>query len=176
MRRGRHGKGNVGGMKKTLFGAVILLIALGYGVFRFYNSVQANEWNTHAKAAETVTQSTYMTHVDRVETFRGEQPYSIVFGTDSNGKEAIAWVGTDEKDVHMEYIADGTSEDDIRGKVLQRAPDAEIERILPGKLNGELVWEVFYKRRETDGVRYYYDYYRFKDGTEIDTWKLSKKK
>ncbi len=160
-------------MKKKIAGLVVGLVLIGVVLFRFYLAVQNDEWDAHALATETVTQNTYIKQVSRVETFRGEQPYTIVFGNDEAGQEAVAWVGGEE--VHMEYLGGtqgGVTEQVIRDKVLQRGEDVEIERVLPGKLNDEYVWEVFYKR--TKEGRYYYDYYRFSDGVEIDTWKLSK--
>jgi uncharacterized protein YpmB len=163
-------------MKKTIAGIIAGLVLVGVVLFRFYLAVQNEEWDSHALASQTVTQSTYIKQVTRVETFRGELPYTIVFGLDEAGQEGVAWVGEQPEDVHMEYLGNGggMTEAAIREIVKQRGADVEIERILPGKLDDELVWEVFYKRKEEGGSRFYYDYYRFMDGTEIDTWKLSK--
>ncbi len=44
---------------------------------------------------------------------------------------------------------------------------------MPGKLGNEYVWEVFYKKKENSGTRYFYDYYKFKDGHYMDTYRLS---
>ncbi|WP_127588204.1 cell wall elongation regulator TseB-like domain-containing protein [Paenibacillus koleovorans] len=162
-------------MKKIVaaaFGLVIILIVL---LFRFYLGVQREEWDTYAAAAQTVTENTYLSSVQRIATFQGEATYKIVFGTDEEGREGVAWVGRDS--VHMEYLGGqdgGLTEAQIREKVLQKGADFEIERILPGILDGVYVWEAFYKRAEDGGTRYYYDYYRFNDGAEIDTWKLSR--
>src|SRR5690606_33387896 len=106
-------------------------------------------------------------------TFHGERPYSIVFGEDEEGQKAVAWVSDEE--IHMEYLggpAGGITEAEVRDRVLKVGSDVVIKRILPGKLDDEYVWEVFYKREDEN--RYYYDYYRFHDGFKIDTWKLSK--
>lgn len=161
-------------MKKVLAGVIAALILLGILVSRFYIAVQTDEWEIQAKAAESVTQNTYISEVSRVESFRGEQPYTIVFGRDFAGREGVAWVG--EQELHMEYFGEGggVTEDVIRNKVSQKGTDVEIERVVPGKLDGEYVWEAFYRRKDGTGTRYYYDYYRFSDGAEIDTWKLSK--
>lgn len=161
-------------MKKIVASVIGGLILLGIVLTRFYIAVQNDEWTIQAKAAETVTQNTYISQVSRVESFHGELPYTIVFGQDADGKEAVAWVG--EEELHMEYLGEGggVTEEVIRNKVKMKSSDIVIERVLPGKLDGEYVWEVFYQRKDEGGKRYYYDYYRFHDGSEIDTWKLSK--
>ncbi|MFK7695739.1 DUF5590 domain-containing protein [Paenibacillus sp. HJGM_3] len=161
-------------MKKIIAGVIGLLIIAIILLSKFYIAVQNDQWTVQAQAAETVTQNTYISEVTRMESFRGEQAYTIVFGKDFAGKEGVAWVGDDE--VHMEYLGDGggVTEDYIRNLVSQKGGDVEIKRVLPGKLDGEYVWEVLYKRDDQDGSRFYYDYYRFLDGMPIDTWKLSK--
>lgn len=160
--------------KKIVWAAVIVLVVLASAFSLYYRSISAGEWKAKADAAATVTSATYIRTVDRVETFIGEKPYFIAFGKDAEGREAIAWV--DGANVHMEYVSAGITEEQARQQVLQQNPANEVLRVMPGALNGVYLWEVFYKRKEDGGVRYYYTYYRFDNGEEIDTWRLSKQK
>ena len=57
--------------------------------------------------------------------------------------------------------------------MLKKGAEIEIERVMPGKLGNDYVWEVFYKKKENSGTRYFYDYYKFKDGLYMDTYRLS---
>lgn len=159
---------------KIVFGSATVLILLVAAVVFLYRSLHGDEWKERNEAVATVTASTYMTVVDRVERFVGEKPYMIVIGKDGEGKEAIAWV--DGHEIHMEYASSGIREADAREKVLGENPDSDILRVIPGVLDNTLLWEVFYKRDEADGTRFLYDYYRFSDGEKLDTWRLSKRK
>lgn len=160
--------------RKITYSAILLLVLITVALVFFYRTIHGEEWARREAAAKSVTEHTYMATIDRVESFVGEKPYMIVFGKDAVGKEAIYWV--DGNNVHMEYASAGIAESDVRQKVSEQNGDNEIVRVLPGVLNGTYVWEVFYKRTEDDGTRHYYGYYRFDNGAEIDTWRLSKRK
>jgi uncharacterized protein YpmB len=152
--------------------AIGILASIAAAFCFFFWSVHDQEWSRRSMAAEAVTASTYMTNVERVETFVGDKTYSIVFGKDGEGKDAIAWVDLEEETVHLEYAANGISEAEAREKVKAAHPESEILRATPGVWDGVYLWEVFYRLKEEDGSRYYYDYYRFTDGEKIDTWRL----
>lgn len=159
--------------KKIAYSAILVVVAAIVALVLFYRSLHSEEWAVRAAATKTVTEMTYMETVERVETFVGEKEYRIVFGKDPTGREAIAWV--DDQSAHLEYASAGVSEADVRQKVLSLHPDNEIKRVVPGVLNGVYLWEVLYSRKEGNGTRYYYGYYRFDNGAEIDTWRMSKR-
>ncbi|GAA3405067.1 DUF5590 domain-containing protein [Paenibacillus hodogayensis] len=161
-------------VKKIAYGTVIGLVLIAAVLVFFYRTIHGEEWALEAAAKQTVTETTYMKTVDRVESFVGEKPYIIVFGQDPDGNKAIAWVN--DGNAHMQYASTGVSEDDVRGVVEQANPDNEVLRIVPGVLNDNYVWEALYKRKEEDDrIRYYYGYYRFDNGAEIDTWRMTKR-
>ncbi|MEF3301753.1 cell wall elongation regulator TseB-like domain-containing protein [Paenibacillus sp. GYB003] len=159
--------------KKIGYGLAAALVLIAAALVLLYRTIHGEEWDKRADAVTTVTYSTYIRTVDRVETFVGDAPYRIVFGKDAEGRPAIAWVGDDG--THMEYESAGVSEAAIREKVMAQNADNDILRILPGVLDGTYVWEALYKRKEEDGTRYYYGYYRFDNGAEIDTWRMTKR-
>lgn len=145
--------------------AVLIVVLILY-----FRAIYNDEWALRAAAKQAVTDATY---IDRVERFAGEKEYHILFGSDANGRQTISW--TDGTASHTEYADAGISEEQVRQRVIARHPDNEPIRIVPGVLDGVYVWEAFYKRKEEDGTRYFYDYYRFDNGAEIDTWRLSKR-
>jgi uncharacterized protein YpmB len=86
----------------------------------------------------------------------------------------IVWIGN--ADIHTEYVADGLKDKDLRAQFAKNEPTAELLRILPGKLNEQLVWELYYKKPNDSGKQvYYYDYIQFKDGALLDTYNLGSK-
>jgi uncharacterized protein YpmB len=161
-------------MKIKITAAVILTAALllFLGIL-FFNSVQEKEWQVQREAVQTAYQKTTLTKASKVEKFVGEQAYTIIHGEDKIGKKLIVWVG--ENQIYSQMAADGVTSEQIKAFTLARQPTANIRRMIPGVWNGNLVWEVFYKTaaEETNPDRYYYDYYSFKDGTWMDTYRLS---
>ncbi|MEF3308192.1 DUF5590 domain-containing protein [Paenibacillus sp. GYB004] len=157
--------------KIALWSAAVLAVVTIVLVF-FYRSIHEEEWAERLEAKSTVIASTYMRTVDRVERFVGEKPYMVVFGQDEEGREAIAWVNDGK--AKMRYASTGITAEEARRKVEESNPDNEVLRVLPGVLNETYLWEVFYKRKDEEGSRYYYSYYRFDNGEEIDTWRMSR--
>jgi uncharacterized protein YpmB len=106
-----------------------------------------------------------------VDSFYGDEPFQIVYGEDKIGQKVVVWVSGHE--VHTEMAAEGFTEDQVRETMFKKDPGFEILRIMPGKKAGDYVWEVFYKKKDDSGTRYFYDYYTFSSGTYIDTYRLS---
>jgi uncharacterized protein YpmB len=162
-------------MKLKMWASIVVAAVLFiFLASRFYNTVQEDEWKLQRSAVQTAYEKTILTHVTKVENFVGEQVYTIVQGEDKLGQKMVVWVGQDQ--IYTQMAADGVTQDQVRLLVMERRPDADILRIMPGVLNGALIWEAFYKvvpEEAADNTRYYYDYYAFKDGTYIDTYRLS---
>ncbi|RKN72433.1 DUF5590 domain-containing protein [Paenibacillus ginsengarvi] len=156
--------------KKIMYSLIAVLLLIVVALVFFYRTIHSAEWADRAAAIETVTASTYMRTIDKVENFVGEDSYRIVFGKDGEGKPAIAWVH--EGEVHMEYETAGVTESWVREQVMKQQENNDILRVMPGVLNEAYVWEVLYKRKEDGMDRYYYTYYRFDNGLEVDTWKM----
>lgn len=114
---------------------------------------------------------TSMTEVDHVEYFAGATNFTIVFGNNDIGEPLIVWVN-DER-IHEEMASDGVVKSTIRKRVIERHGTVDFVHITPGELGDQWVWEVFYKKQDTQGTRHYYDYYTFKDGQWIDTYTLN---
>ncbi|PZE21907.1 DUF5590 domain-containing protein [Paenibacillus xerothermodurans] len=153
--------------------AVVITSLLLFFSIRFVNSVQEDEWKIQRTAVLTAYEKTILTKVNKVERFVGEKPYTVIQGEDKIGHKMIVWVGEDS--LHTQMASEGLAVENVEPLVLARQPGAEVLRSTPGILNGMFVWEVFYNvsSEESGDDRYYYDYYNFKDGSHIDTYRLS---
>jgi uncharacterized protein YpmB len=151
----------------SALGLVMLILLL----VRFYYGVQHEHWQEEADAARTATAKADLTKVDSVQTFNGESDYRVVTGTDASGEKVIVWITGDE--AHVEKASAGIAPEQAKAELLKRSPGATLLRAVPGKLRDDYVWELFYKKAEPEGERYYYDYVKFADGSLIDTWRLS---
>jgi uncharacterized protein YpmB len=157
--------------KRTVtFGAFILL-TLSVVLSRFYLDVQNVHWGENSKAVETAYEKTILTKAKKVESFYGDEPFKIVTGEDKIGQPVVVWVS--DKDVHTEMANDAFTEAQVRETMLKKGSDYQVQRVLPGKLGDVYVWEVFYKKQDGSGTRYFYDYYKFNDGSYVDTYRLS---
>ncbi|KRE32378.1 DUF5590 domain-containing protein [Paenibacillus sp. Soil724D2] len=150
---------------------VFIILTLGVVLSRFYLNVQNEHWDNKRKAVETAYEKSIMTKATKVDFFYGDEPLQIVYGEDKLGQGVIVWVS--DKGIHAEMTAEAFTETQVRETMFKKAPEIEIERVLPGKLGNDYVWEVFYKKKENSATRYFYDYYKFKDGLYMDTYRLS---
>jgi uncharacterized protein YpmB len=161
-------------VKIRIFVTVVLVtgLLLFFGI-RFVSAVQEDEWKIQRSAVQTAYEKTILTKAIKMDRFVGEKPYSVIQGEDKIGNKVVVWVGDDN--IYTQMASEGLSVEEIKMTVLSRHPEAEIVRLMPGILNGNFVWEAFYKVAPEDSGngRYYYDYYLFKDGTYIDTYRLS---
>ena len=161
-------KGNAAKYIFIILSAVVIVAAV---VQRLYVTVQGEQWQEHHAAVERAMSETELAAVSKIETFRLAEEYTVIFGQDEDQRELIVWVG--ENEIHAEYASAGVSAQEVAEAVKRKDSGAEILRIVPGKLGGDWVWEVFYKKKQEKGTRHYYDYYRFSDGQLLETYTLS---
>jgi uncharacterized protein YpmB len=158
-------------MKKWIWSIVGLVICLLVFLSWLYFSAKGEFDAAERKAIKWTLQLTSMTEVDHVEFFAGATNYTIVFGDNSDGDKLVVWVSDEQ--IHEEKASDGVARSTIRKQVVDRQGAVSFVHITPGKLGEQWVWEVFYKKKENDGTRHYYDYYTFADGEWLDTYTLS---
>ncbi|WP_442601059.1 cell wall elongation regulator TseB-like domain-containing protein [Paenibacillus sp. KN14-4R] len=159
-------------VKKTVFISVIVLVTLVVIMYFFYTRVQQNHFTDLSQAVQTAYEKTTMVTATRAEPSYGDDAYNIVFGDDKLGHPLIAWVST--QGVHTEFADNIFSEKQVRAKMLEKGASINILRILPNKLQGQYVWEVFYKQAiPNESDKYFYDYYKITDGSLVDTYRLS---
>lgn len=137
----------------------------------FYFTAKEDFDAAERKAIKWALQLTSMTEVDHVEFFAGATNYTVVFGNNSEGEKLLVWVNDEQ--IHEEKASDGVARSTIRKQVIDRQGPVSFVHITPGKLGELWVWEVFYKKQESNGTRHYYDYYTFTDGEWLDTYTLS---
>lgn len=155
---------------KVIFICCLTLIVMIFISVKLYMGIMNTPWQTEQAAKQTALSETEMTEVERIEHFHGEESYAVVFGKNAQGESMMVWVGND--DVIVRLVKEGISRNILKGNLIKENI-GEIIHILPGVKEEELVWEVFYKKKEQDHERYYYDYYRFEDGEHLDTYVMS---
>ena len=150
--------------------AAIATILVIFGV-RFYRTIQIPLWTSLAKAEAAAVEALQLTSVSSVERFVSDQPYTVITATYGEDEEVVVWMWSGG--LHMERLKDGFSKEEIIGIALQENPEKELLRVMPGKIHGEYVWEVYYELETEQDRRKYYDYYRFADGQKIEIYRLA---
>lgn len=158
---------------RVLLSVLAVCILAVFLCSRFYHSVQHDRWKEEDAAVERAKQETNLTEADQVEEYIGDEPYTVIYGKDRDGKKIIVWVGKDE--IKTKYSGEGVSKTQLKHIVLKREPGADILRMTPGVTKAvyePYIWEVFYKKPQEK--RYYYGIYRFENGEWLRNYKLSK--
>jgi uncharacterized protein YpmB len=148
---------------------VSLIILLGY---RLFMQVQTPYWNELSSAKTKASKLFQLTEIQEASKFVSDQTYYIIFGTNDQNQRVAAWLWQDGQ--HLISMDQALSKAEIK-EIALKEQQKNILRIIPGKINDEYVWEVFYHLPDPDGFeRHYYDFYRFTDGAKIDTYTLAR--
>lgn len=158
-------------MKKSIWITVGIVVFFVILIMWFYYTAKDGFAEAENEAIEWALELTTLSEVGHVEFFAGETSYTVVFGNNSDGEQLVVWVG--DEIIHEEKASDGVSKSTIRQQVIERQGPVSFVRTTPGRLGELWVWEVFYKKQESDGTRHYYDYYNFTNGDWLDTYRLS---
>ncbi len=158
-------------MKKSIWITTGIVACFLISFMWFYFAAKDGFSKAENKAIGWALELTTLSEVDHVEFFAGATNYTIVFGNNTDGEPLVVWVG--DEIIHEEKASEGVSKSTINTQVVERQGPVSFVRTTPGRLGEIWVWEVFYKKQEEEGIRHYYDYYKFSDGEWLDTYKLS---
>ncbi len=176
--------------KRWLTLSSLLILALLVAIFIYYRSVQLPYWSQEASIRKEVVEAAQLKSVTKATKHVWDQAYWVVEGTDETDTDVYVWMAVPEKSeagagngaaegsVKTDAVppliikaSEAASKDAIRESFLQAKPDAEIKRMQPGMLNGEPVWEIYFSREEHT-TKYYYEFYRFRDGSFLTEYRL----
>ncbi|XEC92707.1 DUF5590 domain-containing protein [Paenibacillus tarimensis] len=152
--------------------STMLLIIIFLLLNIYYRSIQAPVWAEQNQAIAIASEAAQLDKVIRVDKHVWDTTTWVVQGINAEQKEVYVWV-TDETTAVIP-ASEGIKKSVLQANVLAAKPDIRITRITPGLLRGERVWEVFYSREE-NVTRYYYEFYRFSDGSFITIYNLPAK-
>lgn len=166
--------------KRWLAIVIACIIILVVTIILYYRSIQTPTWNDEAIIKEKAIESTELASVTDITKHVWDTESWIVEGVDQAGEDVLVWITTtgaeDAVTEHKQTVkaSEGSSKVDIKAAFQTMRPEAKLKRIQPGMLNGELVWEVYYSIDEGMN-KYYYDFYRYMDGSFITQYRLTAK-
>jgi uncharacterized protein YpmB len=145
-----------------------MVILLGYNFFHYIDA----DYNSELHEARDIALSkTVLTSIMDADHFSGEEQYFIFKGKDVLDQEAWVWI-SENGETHTEYVHNNATREKIKKAALKEDPNADILRIVPGKIGQTWAWEVFYKNPEEQ--RYIYLYFDFKTGELLRSYRLNK--
>lgn len=150
--------------------SIIILILLGLHLF--YRSIQSEEWTQENKASKAAVEANALKKVTSVQKSVWEDVYYIVNGVNEQDQNLVVWVNQEGTAIHAEQESASMSKEAIQNKLLSKVPDAEIISAVPSIWEQQYAWQVFYKAKSEDKMRYYYNFYRFQDGQYLTTYTL----
>lgn len=159
--------------RKWIWLGITVVLLLLFGLSQFYAYIMKDQWNERSEAKELAQARAGLTEVTKAQksVWNENEIYWVLTGKNEAGTELMVWVrytlegkpAGGDNGLYAEELSKGTSEEKMRGIITAQLPDITIERLLPGVYNGEYAWQLFYKK---DG-RFYYNFYRFTDGSAI---------
>lgn len=159
--------------RRWIWLGITVVLLLLFGLSQFYAYIMKDQWNERSEAKELARARAGLTEVTKAQksVWNENEIYWVLTGKNEAGTDLMVWVrftlegkpAGGDNDLYAEELSNGTSEEKMRGIIAAQLPDITIERLLPGVYNGEYAWQLFYKK---DG-RFYYSFYRFKDGSAI---------
>lgn len=159
--------------RKWIWLGITVVLLLLFGLSQFYAYIMKDQWNERSEAKELARARAGLTEVTKAQksVWNENEIYWVLTGKNEAGTDLMVWVrftlegkpAGGDNGLYAEELSKGTSEEKMRGIIADQLPDVKIERLLPGVYNGEYAWQLFYKK---DG-RFYYNFYRFKDGSAI---------
>ncbi|MFF2482205.1 DUF5590 domain-containing protein [Paenibacillus sp. NPDC058071] len=162
----------------------VLLAALIGASLIYYQMIHAGSWSEERQAQQQAANAAGLTEIGKTTKYVWDKPYWIVEGKNEAGEDLYVFIELSKEETAEGSVAsaepriikatEAYGKENLIASFSAQKPDADIKRIQPGTLNGELVWEVYYSRKE-DMTKYYYDFYKFGDGTFIDQYKLPAK-
>lgn len=157
--------------KPIIYSLIVIVILLLAACAWLIGSIVTEANADKRQAVAIAREQTDLQYVSKVEPFAGDRAFMVVYGQSADGDEMIVWLN--EEEIYVQLADDGVSEEQIRQQVAASHQGNEILKVSLGKLQDLFVWEVFYKQKDEQSERYYYDYFHFADGSPIDTYRLA---
>jgi Uncharacterized protein conserved in bacteria len=152
----------------VLSSALVLAGLIGFGYY--FSLVQEPKWSEERQARQAAAEVGGLISVEETYKHVWEETIWVAEGTDAEGGKMYVFMRDGEL-LHSVRAAESVTVEALRDRFERNKPEADIVRISPGLFRGEPAWEVYY--RITDGrAQYRYDFYRFHDGTLIDSYRL----
>lgn len=158
-------------MRKTLLWVSLGLALTIWAGYQYFQYIDADYSAAQNQAKQMVLEQGLLAVINETSYFAGEENYFVFQGKDKDDEQRWVWV-SEQGETNVINDKDAVSRDEIKNKALQRDGNAQIKRIVPGKLGERWVWEVFYYNEEEK--RYYYLYYDFTSGDFLRSYRLNK--
>lgn len=151
----------------VLITALLLLCFLLFNIW--YRSIHATVWSEEREMTEAAVEAAQLTEIEQVDKHVWNATTWVVQGRDSEDNQLLVWMTEDE--VEITSADDGISQEVLQERVAAESPEIKVIRMMPGLLDGQKAWEVYY-RIDGSPTRYFYRFYRFDNGQLITTYNL----
>ncbi|MBB3109325.1 uncharacterized protein YpmB [Paenibacillus phyllosphaerae] len=159
---------------RIVLASVTGLLTIIIGINAYYWHVQSPFWEEENAAKSAAEQNAGLHDSSSAYKYVWDTTAWIVLGKDADGDAAIAWLPEEGGQPIIRKKEEGIARAELKEQFQQSKPDADLEHMQVGLLEGQPVWELFYSRDQAGVETYYYDFYRYNDGGYIITYNLPK--
>lgn len=160
--------------KRWLAVFLVALAAVIAVVIMYYNTIQQPFWDSESPIRKQAKEAAGLTEVTSITKQVWDTTSWIVKGENDADEDIYVWLIGPDKTVQIVKASEGADKAAIKQAVRQAKPDADMKRIQPGTLNGQLVWEVFYSEGKSP-EKYSYVFYDFRTGAYVTEYHLPAK-
>ncbi|WP_019640407.1 DUF5590 domain-containing protein [Paenibacillus fonticola] len=147
---------------KWILLSILIVLLLLFGLHRYYVYILQDTWSEEKTAIQQAKQQSGIVEVVKTWKSVWDDVCWVVQGNNEAGEELIVWLPANGE-AHEELLANGKSESQMRSIIKETLPGIKIVRLVPAIHDREYVWELFYKEKE----HYYYQFFRFSDGSVL---------
>ena len=149
----------------------ILIVSFIYFIV-LYNQVISANTEGFSDTEDKVISETTIVDIEQITTFHEIESYHVVWGTTEDHTEQLAFVPLDSSDGQIEVV---DQQDILSQEIVQKAwkrdcTTCQLNKIVPGKIRNNLVWELTYTDEKG---RYVFDYLSIYDGSRYEQFAFS---
>lgn len=146
------------------------LLSFGYLIY-LYVDIQKNKTKDFAQTKTRVLAETSIEYIDKIERYHDEHYYHIVYGSDTHGKDYIAFVpqNSEQTDIRTVSKEEMLTESMIKSKWEKTCQACQFIHLTPAIIEDEILWELTYT---TQKEQYVFNYYTIDDGELYEQIKL----
>lgn len=151
--------------------STILIVSIVYLIV-LYNQVMSAKTEGFTDTEKKVISQTSIVTIEQITTFHEKESYHVVWGKTEDNMKQLAFVPIDSSDEQIIVVDehDILSKEVIQNEWEKDCTSCQLNKIVPGKIRNNLVWELTYTDEKG---RYVFDYLSIYDGTRYEQFSFS---
>lgn len=156
--------------QKWLIRGVIAFVILGLSFILFVNNMSSSFDRQKADAIRLAKKQAELEQIDRVTLSALDKKSIVVVGRDKHDQRILCWLT--EGKLEWEFESDGTTEKQLRQRLIKYIPHVKIKHINPILFQGDFAWEAYIDLKQSGTAQTQYLYFDFRSGKKLATYTM----